>query len=310
MFRSVLLAFALFCGLSLAVQPAFAARLDAGAFSAELPDGWTMSKEGEMTTFAEPAGPLELMVILKNYGKTDIKEIINEMAGQTPVKMLTDTIYLYEDSSGGRGWSMLASDGIFVDITAGMDYVDIKAFLAGLKAAQGKQSAALTEIFKAASSKEAVDWLGYVTPPFAKSEVNSDAGDSSDQGDAGDTGDTEDEGTLYEHKTFAATVPTGWTAAEQGESVTFSSDAKDGFVIVRVFTLASDDSKAFAKWAEVQAKAIGGKDINVGEGVVEFTTEKGANGMFTQFDKKSLFLLFGGDNPQIDNLIKSIGLVY
>ena len=49
--------------------------------------------------------------------------------------------------------------------------------------------------------------------------------------------------------------------------------------------------------------------MNAGEGVVEFTTEKGASGMFTQFDKKSLFLLFGGERPQIGNLIKSIGLV-
>ncbi len=329
MFRSLFLAFTLFCGLALAAQPSFAAKLDAGAFSAELPDGWTMNVEGEMTTFAEPAGPLELMVILKKYEKPDIKEIIAEMAGQTPVKMLADNIWIYEDASGGRCWSMVASSGTFVDISANMDYVDIKAFLVGLKAVQGKQEKALAGIFTAASSKEAVDWLGYVTPPFAGGKVHSDASDAGDEGDAGDSGDAgdtgdsgdegdmsdagdtgdEDEGTLYEHKTFAATVPKGWTAAEQNESVVFTSDAKDAFVIVRVFSLVSDDGKAFSKWAQEQVKALGGKNVDAGEGVVNFTTDKGANGMFTQFDKKSLFLLFGGDNPQIDNLIKSIGLV-
>ena len=68
------------------------------------------------------------------------------------------------------------------------------------------------------------------------------------------------------------------------------------------------DAKAFAAWAKEQTKAFGGKDVTVGDGVVEFTTEKGANGMFTQFDTKCLFLLFGGENPAMNNLIKSIGL--
>lgn len=294
MLRSTFLAFALLCLFVCAAQPCFAARQDAGAFSAEVPDGWTVTKEDEMTTFAEPSGPVELMIILKKYEKTAIQEIVAEMAGQTPVQFLADNIYIYEDSSGGRGWSMLAADGTFADIGVNMSYVDIKAFLAGLKAADGKQG--LAAIFKAlTASPEAADWLAYETPPFAEA------------GDGGDPGDSE-EGTPYEHKTFTAVIPNGWTAVEQNESVVFASGTKDAFVIVRVFTLASDDDKAFVAWAEEQAKALDGKNISAGEGVVEFTTAKGANGMFTQFGAKSLFFLFGGDNPHIDGLIRSIGL--
>ncbi|MDL2290487.1 hypothetical protein LJC09_00055 [Desulfovibrio sp. OttesenSCG-928-F20] len=293
MLRSTFLALTLSCILVCTAQPSFAARQDAGAFSAEVPNGWTMTKDDEMTTFAEAGGPVELIIILKKYQKQTIEEVMNEMVGQTPVKFLADNIYIYEDSSGSRGWSMLAADGSFADISVNMNYVDIRAFLASLKAADNEKG--LGEIFKVvASSQEVIDWLGYTAPPFAETENGDDAG--------------ADEGTPYEHKNFTAIVPKEWGFVEQNESVVFSANAKDAFVIVRVFELDSDDGKAFTTWATEQVKALDGKNINAGEGVVEFTTAKGASGMFTQFDKKSLFLLFGGENPQIGNLIKSIGL--
>lgn len=302
---SMRIVFTLACILVCAARPSFAARHDAGAFSAEVPDGWTMTREDELTRFAASDGSVELTVILKKYTKPEINEIVAEGVGQTPVKMLTDNTYIYEDASSGRGWGMIAGDGTFAEIGANAAYDGLGGFLAGLKAAAAEKG--LATIFTAAeSSKEAAEWLLFAVPPFAEQD-NADVGEEGGS-DAGDTEEKE-KGTPYEHKTFTAVVPEGWTAAEQGESVVFASDAKDAFVIVRVFSLASDDGTAFTNWAKGQVKVLKGKNVNAGEGVVEFTTEKGASGMFTQFDKKSLFLLFGGERPQIGNLIKSIGLV-
>jgi hypothetical protein len=148
-------------------QPAFAARQDAGAFSAEVPAGWTMTKNDETTTFAAPGGSVEFTVIMKKYEKPKIKEIIAEWAGQSPVKMLSGAIYIYEDASGSRAWGMLADDGAFAEIGANAAHDGISAFLAGLKSAKDEDG--LAKIFKAAaSSKEAAEWLKFVTPAFAK----------------------------------------------------------------------------------------------------------------------------------------------
>ena len=279
------LAFLLAC----IAQPAFAARKDAGAFSAEVPANWTMTKNDETTTFAAPGGSAEFTVILKKYEKPNIKEIIAEWAGQTPVKMLSDVSYIYEDSSGSRSWGMLADDGFFAEIGASAAHDGVVAFLAGLKSAKGEDG--LAKIFKAAaSSKEAAEWLKFATPAFAKA-------------------DDESEGTPYTHKTFTATVPAGWSASEKGETVAFASEATNSFVLVRVLALASDDGKAFTAFAKEQAKKLGGKDIEAGDGVVNFGADKGAKGMLTQFGKKCLLLIFSGDDPKIDGLVRSIGLV-
>lgn len=291
MIRPALLVLVLSCLLVCAAQPSFAARRDAGAFSAEVPDGWEMTREDELTRFTAPDGSVELTVILEKYEKPDVNAIIAEWVGQTPVKMLQDNIYIYEDSAASRAWGMISEDGLLAEIGASAAYDGLAAFVAGLKAAQGEQ--ALAGVFKTlASSEAAVEWLSFAAPPFAER----------DDDDAGG------EGTPYEHKTFTAVVPEGWTAVEQDGSVIFTSEAGDAFVIVRVFTLESDDAKAFAAWGEERARTLGGKDIDVREGVVEFAAEKGASGMFTQFDAKSLFLLFGGDSPRIGQLVRSIGL--
>ena len=167
MVRSLFALLALSFLLACVAQPAFAARQDAGAFSAEVPAGWTMTKNDETTTFAASDGSVEFTVIRKKYEKPKIKEIIAEWAGQTPVKMLSDAIYIYEDSSGSRSWGMLADDGAFAEIGANAAHNGIAAFLAGLKSAKGEDG--LAKIFKAAaSSKEAAEWLTFVTPAFAK----------------------------------------------------------------------------------------------------------------------------------------------
>lgn len=294
MFRPAFLMFALACILVCAAQPSFAARHDAGEFSAELPDGWYMTQDEEVTNFSTPDASTELVVIVKKYEKPAVNEIIAEWAGQTPIKMLTDNSYIYEDAAGARSWGMVAADGAFAEICATEAYDGLGAFLGSLKAADAEKG--LGEIFRAAvSSGEVAEWLTFATPPFAERE------------DAGSDGEDQ-ESTPYEHKTFTANIPAGWTVEEKDESVVFASEAKDGFVIVRVTALASDDGKAFAAFAKEQAQGLGAKNVTVGEGVVEFTTEKGANGMFTQFGAKSLFLLFGGDSPRIDDLIRSIGI--
>ncbi|MDL2307933.1 hypothetical protein LJC48_07970, partial [Desulfovibrio sp. OttesenSCG-928-C06] len=180
--------------LACAAQPSFAAGYNAGSFTANLPAGWTMTQDEEVTNFAEPSGPLELVILIKKYDDESIDDVVAEMAGQTPVQFLDANIYIYEDSSGSRGWCMLADDGTVADISTNMAYVNMKSFISGLNAAGDEPG--LAEIFKAlASSKQAADWLNYVTPAFADSEGGSDPGD------------TEDEGTLFEHKTFTATIP-------------------------------------------------------------------------------------------------------
>lgn len=293
MLRPAFLALTLACILVCAAQPSFAARQDAGAFSAEVPDGWTMSKEDELTRFSAPDESVEIVIQYKRYEKANFQEIISHTVGQTPVKTLAPNIYISEDFAEGHDWGMLAGDGAFASIGVSAPYKDMAAFLAGLKAAKG--NAGLAGIFEtAAKSEEAVEWLSHAKPHL-------DGGDSGDQAD-------EDEGTPYTHKTFTAVVPKGWTAEDKGDSVAFTSPDKTAFVIVRVFTLASDDTKAFNKWAREQVKSLQGKDVS-GEGsLVEFSTPKGANGMFSQFDKKSLFFLFGGESPQIGEIIRSIGL--
>lgn len=298
MLRPALLPLALAFILAFAAQPSFAARLEADGFSAEVPKGWTMTQDEEVTNFSSPDSSIELVVILKKYEKPNINEAIAELAGQTQTKKLTDNSYIYEDSSEARAWGMIAEDGTFAEISATAAYDGLAAFIAGLKAADNEKG--LAGIFKAAaSSKDVLRWLQFIQPRFAASP---------DDNAAGGNDSAEDEGTPFESTTFTAVVPQGWSAAEQGESVLFTSGAKDASVSVRVYTLASDDGKAFAAWAQEQAKALGGKNLTVGEGVVEFTTDKDANGMFTQFDTKSLFLLFSGESPAIGNLVKSIGL--
>lgn len=288
MLRTAFLIFSLALVLICLAPFSHAARQDAGAFSAELPDGWTMTKEDELIRFAEPDGPAEITVILRKYEKPEVKAIITEMVGQTPVNMLADNIYLYEDSSGTRGWSMIGSDGLFVDIGANMPVYDMNAFLSGLKAAEEEKG--LAEIFAAAlASDEAVEWLAF---------ADDGKGDLIE----------EEEGTPYTHKSFTAIIPDGWTASEKGDSVVFSSEATKSFVVVRVLVLASDDGKAFTAYATEQAKKLGGKNIEAREGVVNFTADEGASGMLTQFGKKCLLLIFEGEDPKTGYLIKSIDI--
>ena len=121
---------------------------------------------------------------MKKYKNPDINEIVDEVLCQTPVKMLTDNTYIYEDASSGRGWGMIAGDGTFAEIGANAAYDGLGGFLAGLKAAAAEKG--LATIFTAAeSSKEAAEWLLFAVPPFAEQD-NADVGEEGGS-DAGDT---------------------------------------------------------------------------------------------------------------------------
>ncbi len=271
--------------------------VDTGDFSVTKPKDWLFRMEEGVAAFRAPEDAHSIMVFVTKHENAKLDAIIKEQAGEgTEVRKLPGgRSYIYEDASGARVWGMLAKDGQFCEITVDSRFGGTAAFLASMKPGDGAPG--MKEIISAAGSPETAAWLDFA--PAGKAAAPAKEKKDGAKAPAAKASRT------FKGNGLTAEVPAGWSTKIEKNMVTFMADDSSAGLLASVMQLSSDNHKNFVEFSKKSAKTLGGTKIRAAEGMVEFST-KDATGVFSQYGKKALLLMFFGNSAKQQDLAASV----
>lgn len=278
--------------IPLFASPALAVRIDQGAFSAELPKGWDMNQEGLVCSFHGPdLTAFDVTVVY--YGNPNLDLLIKDTMVTVGVRVLENKpSYLIDYGDGRRGWAVLTSDGLHLEVTLDKPWNGIRAFLKSLKPGSD-DSRDIQEAIKIAASPAVLDWLSYMTPAFApKKKVEEYKSDDLPTEECKVLG-------------LQVPLPEGWKLGHDKGALTVTSPDGQEFLIGRLLKpeLKEDDPEAFDEYTTEILTEVGACNIIYNVGHCSFMTEDGRSGSLEQYGASAVLTMYSGHSQALSTMV-------
>jgi hypothetical protein len=279
--------------------PAPAATVEAGSYSAEVPEGWESEAVGGIAHFfTAPNDACTITIIDETLELPSQAAMFKAREGEGAVRSLGEGQgYLFDKGTGARIWEMVTDGGLYFLIQVDKPCDGIEDFVKGLKWTE--ESADMGTVFKALANPAVAEWLSFKAPALAKaakeglgSEEEIPSEDFTGQG-------------------ISASVPQGWKVDANETMVTFAAPDEKEFLTIRVLAtgLGEDaDSEEFEKFAMPEIEKLEGRNVSSLHGTLNFNTENGLAGYMEPLGEKCLLVIFSGNSPALDVVKSSVGL--
>ena len=281
------------------VPPAPAETVDAGSYSAEVPEGWENEAPGGIAhVFMAPDDACTITIIDQTLELPSQAAMLKAREGEGAVRALGEGLgYLFDDGTGARIWEMVTDGGLYFIIQVDKPWDGMEDFVKGLK--HTGENTDMATVFKALANPAVAEWLSFKTPALAKAakeEPGSEAEIPSKE---------------FTGQGITASVPEGWKADANKTMVTFSAPDEKEFLMIRVLAtgLGEDaDSEDFEKFAMPVIEKLEGRNVSSFHGTLNFNTENGLAGYMEPREETGLLVIFSGNSPALDVVKGSVGL--
>ena len=261
-----------------------AQREDMGWISAVLPKGWESAGDEAFASYYAPPDndALGISIGTMLVEEPDLELLLRKRQ----YRSLGDGKGYIAEIDEGREWGILSPNGAYFTIGNKAAFPGLGAFINSMKPTE--DSPGLVAELQAAKAKEVLDWLNFVTPPFA----------------GGEPAKAEEEASTEERtervlKGIAVTMPVDWKLVATADGVLASSpDGKKAASAKIVPIEAGSGDKDSEEWQNKvldqvrrYCKSVDGKNLFQSEGMYLFDSRAGEDVLIEVDDEKPRLLI-------------------